>query len=407
MSLLIKALQKAEQSKGEAAEASVQPAASVVPAELELAPHHEEPLAASLREEGGFDTPRVPPVATPAQREAASSVLRAGQGKPVAGGSSRTLWLAVAGGVFLLLLGGGFYVYLNSLEQPELVAVRPTEAPPPVMEASTTAEPVQAEPVAAEPVPDSTAPVQDAQAVAPPTAENDTVREEPPALRAAEPLVKVADKALPKPAEASAAKVTRNRAPRAVVSEDVMAGYQAFMAGDDAAAARYYRQAVQADPRNQDALLGAAAVAARQGRADEATAQYMRVLELDPKNLAAQTGLVALVGQSDPVASESRLKNLLAQYPETAFLHAALANHYADQGQWAAAQQSYFQAYRYDARNAEYAFNLAVSLDQMGKSELALNHYQRALELLPAQGGALDRAQLEARVAQLRQSLNQ
>lgn len=406
MSLLIKALQKAEQSKGEAAEASTQqPTSPVAPAALELSLHHDEP-APSLREEGGFESPRVPPVATPAQREAASSVLRAGA-QPAARGSSHTMWLAVAGLVLLLLLGGGFYVYLNSLEQPQLVAVSPPPAPPVATPAPATVEPTQSEAVAAEqaaaPMEQEAPPVAVAQA----PVVKDEAADEAPVARPAEPAVKMTEKPAIKPSEASAAKVTRNRPPKAVVSDDVMAGYQAFMAGDDAAAARYYRQAVQADPRNQDALLGAAAVAARQGRTDEATAQYMRVLELEPKNLAAQTGLVALVGQSDPAASESRLKSLLAQHPETAFLHAALANHYADQGQWAAAQQSYFQAYRYDARNPEYAFNLAVSLDQMGKSELALNHYQRALELLPAQGGALDRAQLEARVAQLRQSLNQ
>lgn len=405
MSLLIKALQKAEQSKEEAAEAATQSAAPVAPAALELSLHHDEP-ASSLREEGGFESPRVPPVATPAQREAASSVLRAGH-QPVARGASRTVWLALLGLVFLLLLGGGFYVYLNSLEQPQLVAVSPPPAPPVATPAPAAVEPAQPETVAAEP---AAAPVEQEAPpaiVAQAPVVNEEAAEEAPATRPAEPAVKVTEKPASKPSEASAAKVTRNRAPKAVVSDDVMAGYQAFMAGDDAAAARYYRQAIQADSRNQDALLGAAAVAARQGRTDEATTQYMRVLELDPKNLVAQTGLVALVGQSDPAASESRLKNLLAQHPETAFLHAALANQYADQGQWAAAQQSYFQAYRYDARNPEYAFNLAVSLDQMGKSELALNHYQRALELLPAQGGALDRAQLEARVAQLRQSLNQ
>ncbi len=405
MSLLIKALQKAEQSKGEAAEAATQVAAPVSPAALELSLHHDEP--ARLREEGGFESPRVPPVATPAQREAASSVLRAGH-QPAARGTSRTAWLALLGLVFLLLLGGGFYVYLNSLEQPQLVAVSPPPAPPVTTPAPVAVEPVQPEAVAAE---QSSAPVEQAAPQHVATVQASVVKEEAaeeaPVTRSAEPAVKVTEKPASKPSEASAAKVTRNRVAKAVVSDDVMAGYQAFMAGDEAAAARYYRQAVQADPRNQDALLGVAAVAARQGRTDEATAQYMRVLELDPKNLAAQTGLVALVGQSDPAASESRLKSLLAQHPETAFLHAALANHYADQGQWAAAQQSYFQAYRYDARNPEYAFNLAVSLDQMGKSELALNHYQRALELLPAQGGALDRAQLEARVAQLRQSLNQ
>jgi tetratricopeptide (TPR) repeat protein len=185
----------------------------------------------------------------------------------------------------------------------------------------------------------------------------------------------------------------------------VLLGYQAYVTGDDAAAARYYRQAVQAEPRNVDAVLGMAAAAARQGKTEEAIAHYMRVLELEPRNASAQTGLIGFMGQLDPTASETRLKTLLAQQPEAAFLHAALGNLYADQGQWPSAQQAYFQAYHFDPSSAEYAFNLAVSLDQMGKPDLALSHYQRALELLSKQGGALDKRQLEARITQLQQSL--
>jgi tetratricopeptide (TPR) repeat protein len=220
-------------------------------------------------------------------------------------------------------------------------------------------------------------------------------------------VVKSAEnKTTPQIAPDSAVKVTRNRQPVASVNDQVLSGYQAYMAGDDAAAARYYRQAAQAEPRNVDAFLGLAAVAARQGKADEAATHYSRVLELEPRNISAQTGLIGLMGQLDPVASESRIKSLLAQQPEAAFLHAALGNLYADQGQWPSAQQAYFQAYHFDPANAEYAFNLAVSLDQMGKPDLALTHYQRALELQAKHGGALDKAQLEARITQLRQSSN-
>lgn len=316
---------------------------------------------------------------------------------------TRAGWLAGGGLLSLLLIGGGFYYYLNSLEQPALVVTRPN-LPPPV--------PVSAAPVAAESgstpaIAENEKPIDvPPPSVPPQETPRADVAESAPA-RTEELVAAAADKPRVQSGDEVSPKVTRSRAPKAVVSDDVMAGYQAYMAGDDAAAGRYYRQAVKADTRNIDALLGLAAVAARQGKSDEATTHYLQVLELEPRNVAAQTGLIGLVGQTDPAASESRLKTLLAQQPEAAFLHAALGNLYADQGQWPAAQQAYFQAYRYDARNAEYAFNLAVSLDQLGKPALALTHYQRALELLPAQGGSLDRSQLEARIAQLRQSSGQ
>jgi tetratricopeptide (TPR) repeat protein len=105
------------------------------------------------------------------------------------------------------------------------------------------------------------------------------------------------------------------------------------------------------------------------------------------------------------VAAESRLKSLLAQQPEAAYLHAALGGVYAEQNQWPSAQQAYFQAFRVDPASAEYAFNLAVSLDQMGKQDLALDYYQRARDLLPKQGGAVGREGLDTRISQLRSAL--
>ncbi len=389
MSLLIKALQKAEQSKTAVAESAAVSSDEGGKPELELAPQPAESTL-SLHEESGFDD--TPSAATRTQRQAAA-VFRAGEGESRGAGASRAMWLAGGGVFFMLLLGAGFYYYLNSLEQPAQVVARPVALPtprpvPPVVEATVPG-------AAAEPEQEGVAPAPEADRMK-------------GAVSKPEEVIASVDA---KPKEAAVqevpVKVTRNRAPVASVSDGVMAGYQAFMVGDDALAGRYYRQVALAEPRNVDAWLGLAAVATRLGKTDEATADYMRVLELEPRNAAAQTGMIGLMGQSDPVASESRLKSLLAQQPEAAFLHAALGNLYADQGQWPSAQQAYFQAYHFDVANLEYAFNLAVSLDQMGKAELALSHYQKALELLARGGSAgVDKAQIEARIAQLRQSLN-
>lgn len=395
MSLLIKALQKAEQSKHEAAGQTASP---VPDSALELAPHHAQ-QASNLREESGFEPapPRPPQAAIHARRQAAAaSILQVNEPPYVIPPST---WKLAGGGLLLLLaLGGSFYFYLDSLNQPSFVASRPASplpAPrpkPPVLEApapvAVLAPAVEA-PAPVRNMASSPKPLDVPTAVLPPEREVADVREPKPKTQAA---------------PEAAVKITRSRVPSAAVNDQVLSGYQAYMAGDDAAAARYYRQAAQSEPRNVDAWLGLAAVAARQGKTDDAATHYLRVLELEPRNVAAQTGIIGLMGQADPAASEGRLKSLLAQQPEAAFLHAALGNLYADQGQWISAQQAYFQAFHFDASNAEYAFNLAVSLDQMGKPDLALNHYQRALELLPKSGGTVDRGQLEARIAQLKLS---
>ena len=420
MSLLIKALQKAEKSKEGAVATEMAPTES---AELELAPHHDDiDTDFSLAEESGFSEP-IPPLTPPPaakstaaapersiERDAAANLFRARTEAVSEPGGRRAFWLGLGGLALLLLAGIGFYFYLGGLQQPELVAVRPAPALPIATTATAASPALPAAPVAAPeapPVEPAAAPASPSADAAKPASTKPTEPAEPvvetKAVTTKPPTAKPSHK---KPdAEESAVKVTRNRNSEPTINATAMAAYQAYTAGDDAAASRLYRQLLQTEPRNVDALLGLAATAARQENTDEAARQYMRVLELEPRNSVAQAGIIALVGQADPVAAESRLKTLLAQQPDAAYLHAALGGVYAEQNQWPSAQQAYFQAFRLDPASAEYAFNLAVSLDQMSKPDLALDYYQRSRELLPKQGGAVDRSGLDTRISQLRSAL--
>lgn len=409
MSLLIKALQKAEQSK-EKAGAKNTAKENVA---LELTPQHDELNADVSRADAsnfyaqtkptpsanGEKTAAAAP-ARAAEREAAANLFRTHTETAVIPGGRRAFWLGLGGLTALLLFGIGFYFYLQSLQQPEVVVPRQ-----PVKPVTTVA-------VAAP----TTSSAPDSVAAPAPLEPAGTKVAAPAEVKPAEPAAVALPSVATRPtgtksavskseAEDSAVKVTRNRKSEPAVNATAMAAYQAFTAGDDVAAARLYRQLLQAEPRNLDVLLGLAAISARRENTDDATRYYLRALELEPNNSIAQAGLIALLGQADPVAAESRLKTLLAQQPDAAYLHAALGDVYAGQGQWPNAQQAYFQAFRLDAANAEHAFNLAVSLDQMGKPELALDYYQRARELLPQQGGTIERNQLNTRIDQLRSAL--
>ena len=105
-----------------------------------------------------------------------------------------------------------------------------------------------------------------------------------------------------------------------------------------------------------------------------------------------------MLGNTDAQATESRLKILIEREPSPA-LYQTLGNLYADQQRWNDAQAAYFEAVRGAPGNADYAFNLAVSLDQLRQYPAARTYYEKALAL----GGAhrFDRAQAEARVQQL------
>jgi len=193
-----------------------------------------------------------------------------------------------------------------------------------------------------------------------------------------------------------------SKVPSAGVDPTLLSAYQAFTRGEDVSAQQQYRQVLQHDVRNVDALLGMAAIAQRQSRDADAAGWYQKVLEVEPRNTIAQSAIANPQTGTDAVATESRIKSMLAQQPDAANLHAALGNVYAEQNQWANAQEAYFNASRYAPNNADYVFNLAISLDQLGKSGLALKQYQRALELVHKSGATSpDRVALEARIQAL------
>jgi Tfp pilus assembly protein PilF len=157
--------------------------------------------------------------------------------------------------------------------------------------------------------------------------------------------------------------------------------YAEFGTGNFVAAGALYQQALELDPNCIDALLGLAAIAQRNGETTEAKNFYRMALALDPKNSIAISGLMSLRNTPSSVENESELKTLLAEQPQAAHLHFALGLHYVAQSRWPDAQQAFFEAVRHDPVNADYAFNLAISLDQLRQRDTAANYYQRAIAL--------------------------
>jgi len=177
--------------------------------------------------------------------------------------------------------------------------------------------------------------------------------------------------------------------------------YEAYNAGKNKQAAEGYKAVLKRYGPNVDAMLGLAAIATRQGRLADAQGWYQRVIEVEPRNEVARTGLLSLQSSEAkrPLANESNLKSMIATTPEDANLHATLGDVYANQNQWAEAQQAYFDAYRLN-QSAENAFNLAVSLDQIGKPQLALPYYREALQKAD-QSNVIDVSALQARISSI------
>ncbi len=389
MSLLIKALDKAEQGK----KAEEQTSLSTGELSLEPVSGSGESMQSPVSDQQGEHSQ--------SNQQAASTVFAAKQTRAKPGSSRNILLIAAVSLFVMLLIGFQLYNYIQSLSQPELIMPKPvaavTPSPQPVqpIEPAVVSPPNEPGPIE-KPVAQSS-PNEPRVTDAEPETVAATVSRQPKATKAepmtfGEPIEERRDTTM---------QVSKNNSgPR--VSPELMAAYRAFNAGDDSEAQELYRKVLRTDLRNVDALLGMAAIAQRQGRLQDAMGWYGKVLEVEPRNPIAQAAMVNAVGQADPVTSESRIKNLLVQQPNSANLHAALGSLYTERGQWTAAQQSYFEAHRLEPGNPEYAFNLAISLDQLGKPSLALDYYKKTLELIQRNTTtSIDRHQLESRISQL------
>ncbi|UMR29080.1 tetratricopeptide repeat protein [Massilia sp. MB5] len=194
-------------------------------------------------------------------------------------------------------------------------------------------------------------------------------------------------------------RIVRNSAAQQVPPA-IQAAYQSFQAGDMAGAGQQYAQALQQDPNNRDALLGSAAVALREQRPAQASAAYLRLLELDPNDGEALASLSSLRG-GDAGQTESRLKTILQRAPDSAPVHFALGNLYARQGRWPEAQQAFFRAYTGAPSNPDYAFNLAIGLDRLNQGKLAASYYERALALAQSTRASFDQVAVRRRIQEL------
>lgn len=330
--------------------------------------------------------------ATPRSAQAAADLIRAREAS-----REGTRLALLLGALVLIVVGMGAYFYV-AVYMPWLLLPKPSTAPV-ASPAPVTTAPVEVFPPL-EVSPPSRAPARP-EAVPRPAQETQPAITSPQAPMQGQAPTKLTahrDRPAQRGDGASAARVP---AVTPAMSDGVVAAYDLLQAGQYEQARQAYEKLRVAQPGNPDVLLGLAVTAQNQNRNEEAAQLYLRVVELDPRNSFAQAGLVGLIGRADPVAAEAKLKQLIAQQP-AAYLNFALGNVYAAQGRWSEAQSAYFDAQRLDPDSADYAFNLAVSLEHLNQPRSAAEYYQRALRLTE-RGTAVhfDPAQARSRLQKL------
>ena len=187
-----------------------------------------------------------------------------------------------------------------------------------------------------------------------------------------------------------------------VIGEKLDAAWAAYESADYAEAKKLYQEVVLVEEDNRDALLGLGAIAVIEKDTITAKKRYGNLLKLDPNDPLAIAALTNLRSEdSSPKLSEKYLVSMLEKTPEVAQLNFELGNMYAQQNKWSAAQQSYFKAWQQESENADYIFNLAVSLDQLSQQQQAINFYKDSLLKAKNKQVNFSRETVEKRVSEL------
>ncbi|MGL6039950.1 MAG: tetratricopeptide repeat protein, partial [Deefgea sp.] len=183
------------------------------------------------------------------------------------------------------------------------------------------------------------------------------------------------------------------QSPNLAGPDPVLLAWQFYQNGDLNQAELFYQKALQADPRQRDALLGLAAIAQQRGDLNAAAALYQRILRANPQDQSAKAALMLLNSAQMPEHEAVQLEQSGQSDPMV------LGQYFAAQQRWSQAQEQFFLAYSANPNSADAALNLAVSLDHLKQTNLAKTYYRKALQT--KETIHFDRSKVEQRLAEL------
>ena len=184
---------------------------------------------------------------------------------------------------------------------------------------------------------------------------------------------------------------------KASVDADIMRGYNALGQNQFSQAREAYSQVLTSNPTQRNALLGIAYAHQALGNTDQALSTLRRLIELYPRDSDGMSALY-LIGGGDLVAEETRFKQLLDRSEYPAAVHYTLGVIYFEQRRFGEAERAFSRASSLSPTQPDYAYNLALTLDQLGRSHDAARQYVVALNLANQTSAVFSRDLARARL---------
>lgn len=161
-------------------------------------------------------------------------------------------------------------------------------------------------------------------------------------------------------------------------------GLQYHQAGQLAQAEQMYRQVLEIDPDNTDALCSLGGLCLALGQLSESVAFLERAVQLRPESVELRNDLGVILAQQGKLDEATAcFRQAVESHPDYAEAYNNLGIALSQQGKLIEAVRSYHHALRIKADYAEAHSNMGLALGSLGKLAEAIAAHRQALEIKP------------------------
>lgn len=162
-------------------------------------------------------------------------------------------------------------------------------------------------------------------------------------------------------------------------------GIAQYQTGQPEQAMRSMQAELDLQPSNLEALVWIGIIQLDTGHPEEAASSLDQAIALDPKNKEA----LYYTARAHRLLAEAAYKKLYALDPDSALLHRALAETFAEAGEPEKSIEEYDAAIRKDPKNPDLYEALGEENQKIGRVDAATKAYEQELQLHPNSGIAL------------------
>jgi len=170
------------------------------------------------------------------------------------------------------------------------------------------------------------------------------------------------------------------KAPKMNLDYELEKAYEASIAGRSDAAIITYKNVLEVDPNNKNALFGLATTYHRAGQLDLARPLYARLLSVDPNHRDGLNNFLVLLADEAPEEALSQLQKLQMSNPGFSPIPAQIAIIDEKLGHLDQAAESMQHAIELAPENLTYRYNLAVMLDRQHRYKEAADLYRQIIQ---------------------------